>query len=229
MRWKIFQWMKFLFRHSSNSRKLSQQKFDNELACVLYASKNADWNQQQLTDSGILANQNSANQPYCFLSNQKKVQFLAFFMWSVKEMYHALLPKAVYRDKGRGHDRRLEKQSQSKPAKLCLFIKQNIKSDWIAFYHKALQYNGKWWLLYLINSDLTNLSLFYEDTTNIISLIIYLFSIFFICRDTYPTQKQYYTYSHSGSAAAWRFNQLDYCVLPCKAIYWSFTVPREIP
>ena len=181
MRWKIFQWMKFLFRHSSNSRKLSQQKFDNELACVLYASKNADWNQQQLTDSGILANQNSANHPYCFLSNQKKVQFLAFFMWSVKKMYHALLPKAVYRDKGRGHDRRLEKQSQSKPAKLCLFIKQNIKSDWIAFYHKALQYNGKWWLLYLINSDLTNLSLSYEDITNIISLIIYLFSIFFIC------------------------------------------------
>ena len=27
MRWKIFQWMKFLFRHSSNSKKLSRQKF----------------------------------------------------------------------------------------------------------------------------------------------------------------------------------------------------------
>ena len=48
MKWKIFQWMKFLFRHSSNSRKLSRQKFHNELACVFtahYASKNADWNQ----------------------------------------------------------------------------------------------------------------------------------------------------------------------------------------
>ena len=112
---------------------------------------------------------------------RKRSRLWHFFMWSVKEMYHALLPKAVYRDKGRGHDRRLEKQSQSKPAKLCLFIKQNIKSDWIAFYHKALQHNGKWWLLYLINSDLTNLSLSYEDITNIISLIIYLFSIFFIC------------------------------------------------
>ena len=81
MRWKIFQWMKFLFRHSSNSRKLSRQKFHNELACVFtahYASKNADWNQQQLTDGGILANRNSANHPYCFLSNQKKVQILAF-------------------------------------------------------------------------------------------------------------------------------------------------------
>ena len=44
-----------------------------------YASKNADWNQQQLTDGGIWANRNSANPPYCFLSNQKKVQILAFF------------------------------------------------------------------------------------------------------------------------------------------------------
>ena len=81
MRWKIFQWMKFLFRHSSNSRKLSRQKFHNELACVFtaqYASKNADWNQQQLTDGGILANWNGANHSYCFLSNQKKVQILAF-------------------------------------------------------------------------------------------------------------------------------------------------------
>ena len=78
----MFQWMKFLFRHSINSRRLSRQKFHNELACVftahLYASKNADWNQQQLTDGGVLANQNSANHPYCFLSNQKKVQILAF-------------------------------------------------------------------------------------------------------------------------------------------------------
>ena len=43
------------------------------------ASKNADWNQQQLTEYGvILANRNNANHPYCFLSNQKKVQILAF-------------------------------------------------------------------------------------------------------------------------------------------------------
>ena len=43
MEWKIFQWMRFLFRHSLNSRKLSQQKFHDELACVFtahYASKN---------------------------------------------------------------------------------------------------------------------------------------------------------------------------------------------
>ena len=81
MRWKILQWMKFIFRHSSNSRKLSGRKFHNELPCVFtahYASKNADWNQQQLTDGGILANRNSANHLYCFLFNQKKVQILAF-------------------------------------------------------------------------------------------------------------------------------------------------------
>ena len=98
MRWKIFQWMKFLFRHSSNSKKLSRQKFDNELACLHTQAKMQTENQQQLTDGGILANRNSANHPYCFLSNQKKVQILAFLH---------VIPKAVYRDKGRGHDRRL--------------------------------------------------------------------------------------------------------------------------
>ena len=99
-----------LFRHSSNSRELSRQKFHNELACVFTAHearKNADWNQQQLTDSGILANRNSENHPYCFLFNQKKSRFWLFCMWSIKEMYHALLPKTDYRDKGRGYDRRL--------------------------------------------------------------------------------------------------------------------------
>ena len=30
-------------------------------------------------------------------------------------------------------------------------------------------------------------------------------------------------------AAAWRFNQLDNCVLPCKAAYRSFTAPKENP
>ena len=45
MRQKRFQWVKFLFRHSSNSRRLSRQKFYNEIACVFTAhdaSKNAD-------------------------------------------------------------------------------------------------------------------------------------------------------------------------------------------
>ena len=38
---------------------------------------------------------------------RKKSRFWLFCMWSVKEMYNALLPKTDYRDKGRGHDRRL--------------------------------------------------------------------------------------------------------------------------
>ena len=102
-------WMKFLFRRPSDSRKLSPQKFHKELACVFTAhcaSKNADWNQQQLTDGGILPNRNcySTNHSYCFLWNQKEVQILAFFMWSVKGLYHALLPKTDYRDEGRRHD-----------------------------------------------------------------------------------------------------------------------------
>ena len=29
-------------------------------------------------------------------------------------------------------------------------------------------------------------------------------------------------------ATAWRFNQLDNCVLPRKALYWRYLVPREI-
>ena len=37
---------------------------------------------------------------------RKKSRFWLFCMWSLKEMYHALLPKADYRDKGKGHDRR---------------------------------------------------------------------------------------------------------------------------
>ena len=114
MRWKVFRWMKRLFRHSSNLRKLSsRQKFHNEHACVFsahYASKNADWNQQQLTDGGILANRNSANHPYCFLSNQKKVQILAFFTCDPTKK--CIMPSSRERLKGiigRGHDLRLVK------------------------------------------------------------------------------------------------------------------------
>ena len=40
-------------------------------------AKNTVWNQQQLTDGGILANRKSGSNPYCFLSNQRKVQILA--------------------------------------------------------------------------------------------------------------------------------------------------------
>ena len=36
---------------------------------------------------------------------------------SVKRLYHALLPKTDYRDKGRGHDRRLSLRIQAKQSK----------------------------------------------------------------------------------------------------------------
>ena len=108
IRWdgKYFNESNFYLKLSSNSRKLSRQKFNNELACVFTApcaSKNADWNQQELTDGGILANRNSANHPYCFLSSQKEVHLLAF----LHVICGRTVSKTDYRYKGRGHDRRL--------------------------------------------------------------------------------------------------------------------------
>ena len=54
--------------------------------------------------------------------NRKKARFWLFCMWSVKDMYHALLPKTDYRDKGRGHDRRLRylySDESSQTSTLC--------------------------------------------------------------------------------------------------------------
>ena len=51
-------------------------------------------NQQQLTDGGILANRNSANHSYCFLSNQKKVQILAFLHVICKRNVSCPLPES---------------------------------------------------------------------------------------------------------------------------------------
>ena len=65
-----FSYMKFV--------SLEISAWEMRVFAAHYASKNADWNQQQVTDGGILVNRNSANHPYCFLSNQKKVQILAF-------------------------------------------------------------------------------------------------------------------------------------------------------
>ena len=42
-----------------------------------------------------------------FYPIRKESTFWLFCMWSGKEMYHALLPKTDYREKGRGHDHRL--------------------------------------------------------------------------------------------------------------------------
>ena len=95
--------------NSSNARKLSRQKFHNELSCVFTApctSKNADWNQQQWRHFGQSEQcKSSVLFPYPI---RKKSRFCLFCMWSVKGLYHALLPKTDYRDKGRGPDRRLD-------------------------------------------------------------------------------------------------------------------------
>ena len=102
------------FRHSSNSRELSWQKFHNELAYVFTAHdarKNADWNQQQLTaeqrKSQIVRIDSYQVIGSCSYPIRKKSRFWLFCMWSVRGLYHALLPKIDYRDKWRGHDRRL--------------------------------------------------------------------------------------------------------------------------
>ena len=97
MRWKIFQWMKLLFRHSSNSRKLSRRNFitNSHVYSLLITQAKM---QTEIN--------NSANHPFCFLSNQEKVQILAF-LHVICERNVSCLPKTDYRDKGRGHDHRL--------------------------------------------------------------------------------------------------------------------------
>ena len=80
------------------ARKLSRQKFHNELAWVFtahYASKNADWNQQRPTNGGVLANRKSANHPYCFLSNQKKIPDSGFFACDLWRNVSCPLPRVV--------------------------------------------------------------------------------------------------------------------------------------
>ena len=65
------------FRHSLNSRILSWQKFHNELACVLTAhfKTQAKCRLKSTTTNRWrrFGNRNSANHPYCFLSNQEKL------------------------------------------------------------------------------------------------------------------------------------------------------------
>ena len=54
--------------------------------------------------------------------NRKKARFWLFCMWPVKDMYYALLPKTDYRDKRRGHDRRLRylcSDESSQTSTLC--------------------------------------------------------------------------------------------------------------
>ena len=60
-------------------------------------------------DGGFVAIRNSADHPYCFLSNQKQVQILPFLHVICEKIVSvsASLPKKDYTDKGRGHDRGL--------------------------------------------------------------------------------------------------------------------------
>ena len=54
-----------------------------------------------------------------------------------------------------------------------------------------------------------------------------LFSSFFVCKPTNNIHKL--RVIHIGvKASTWSFNQLDNCVLPRKALYWPYFVPRII-
>ena len=82
--------MRFLFRHSLNSRKLSQQKFDDELACAFtahYTSKNVACVQTSpisfvatTTTNGWrhFGQSEQCKSPVLFPIQSKKVQILAF-------------------------------------------------------------------------------------------------------------------------------------------------------
>ena len=54
-----------------------------------------------------------------------------------------------------------------------------------------------------------------------------LFFLFFVCKPTNNIHKL--RVIHIGvKASLWSFNQLDNCVLPRKALYWPYFVPRII-
>ena len=139
MRWKIFQSMKFLFRYSANSRKLSRQKFHNELAGVFTAHLIHKQKSRLKSTGDILADRNSANHPYCFLSNQKKSPDSSFFacdLWkdcimpSCRYMTHML-----YTDLLKSHNiilyailRFLRNQPTKIPSVACSFKMQSFHS-----------------------------------------------------------------------------------------------------
>ena len=111
MKWKIFQWMKFLFRHFPNwqenwagrnfitnsrvySLLITQAKMQTEI--------NNNLRMAVFWPIGTAQIIRIVSYPI-----RKKSRFWLFGMWSVKEMYHAFLQKTDYRDKRKGHDRRL--------------------------------------------------------------------------------------------------------------------------
>ena len=84
--------------------------------------------QQQLTDGRILANRNSANHPYCFLSNQKKVQILAFLYVICERNVSCRPPEnRLHRDKAGGHDHRLVTHCTAKLAEFAFVSNRRCK------------------------------------------------------------------------------------------------------
>ena len=118
MRWKIFQWMKFLFRHSSNSRKRSRQKFHNELACVFTAA---------LCKQKCRLKSTTTNGWRHFGQSKRRKSFVLFPIQSEKSSdsgfftrdptNKCIMPSSRERHKGligRGHDLRLKEERRVK-------------------------------------------------------------------------------------------------------------------
>ena len=84
MKGKLFQWMKFLLDILQIQENWTGRYFITTSRVYSLLNTQAKMQteinnpRQPLTDGGFLADRNSANHPYCFLSNQKKVQILAF-------------------------------------------------------------------------------------------------------------------------------------------------------
>ena len=139
--------MKLLFRHSSNSRKLSRQKFHNELACVFtahFARKNADWNQQQLEQrkSSVL-----------FPIQSEKSPDSGIFTCDPTEK--CIMPSSRERHKGiigRGHDLRLEvsllaphwlpKEEYNKI--MCIYTWRLIQPCFFCLVHTFWPFHSEW-------------------------------------------------------------------------------------
>ena len=100
------------FCAKSSEKKKGWSTIFHELKSVVKAK--IAQNNSQVSEGGIIVKprQDSIHAwlfekwlPVCRFCNLQ----LVGCMWSVKEMYHALLPKTDYKDKGRGHDLRLQK------------------------------------------------------------------------------------------------------------------------
>ena len=128
MRWKIFQWMKFLFRHSSSSRKLGRQKFHNELACVFTTA---------LRKQKCRLKSTTTNGWRHFGQSKRRKSFVLFPIQSEKSPYSGfftcdptnkcIMPSSRERHKGligRGHDLRL---SVGRSTTTTLNVNTNVK------------------------------------------------------------------------------------------------------